>query len=456
MKESPLLSKSCKCPACEREGLFRMANPRLFSVTGRESDRHVTGYRWINGIETDVLPHHYRIWQCPHCLFADFPESFLGGGDAHRELLRSALRDISVEKHMILMSLRELVPAGDLDATGAIAIHLACLLLSTLVPKDRRDHGRLGHIALRLAWLFREQGADTQPKLKAASRALTGLAEAAERMGRLMAEAGEALGDIENLGAQRSRELDLPATSAGNPYLSVATLMGIRLKALHYQVSSLQMALLQDQQGRMVPPPAVAKASGTGLGKALADLELLWPGLPQDEGKALQMALEAMEFSYLHEEGSGGEDQSTVQAGLVLEILIRLQEYERAVDWTSLISRHAFDEVADLKTRIGVGKANGTLSAYDETVINRKIEALGLTQQRAGGRRREVLELMLERDRERIDAVLAGCASQAKEERLKALAAEGIHEALLPLVSRELATSAPARKRGLRALAGGA
>ncbi|NTV74852.1 MAG: hypothetical protein HGA66_11665, partial [Holophaga sp.] len=155
--------------------------------------------------------------------------------------------------------------------------------------------------------------------------------------------------------------------------------------------------------------------------------------------QCMLLALEALEFSYQHERGSESEDEGLAQVNLILDLLIRLGLLERALDWTSQISKYATDNVEELQNRIAKGRGTKNMTAFDETVINRKIAAMGLTRQKAGERRRDVLELMLERDREPIDASLAATATQPSTERVKALMNLGIHQGVVALLGKELA-----------------
>lgn len=443
MAEEPLITKTVACPACERQVPLRLANPRLYTVASREPDRRVTAYRWINGITTDVMPHYYRVWQCPNCLLADFHDALeAGSGDPRLEALREGFRDISIEKHMVLTSLRDLVPPADLDRQGAIAIHLAAYLIASSLPLKRRSHAKLGWLAIRLAWLYREADGAQAPAAPSASQALAGLIEATERLDRLLSEGEEAVREVQRHGQVRGKELGLGAAPKDNPYQAAATLMNLRIQALRSQAGALQMALLQDQQGRMAPLCPPIPEGATRLEKALLSLVPLWPDIPCDEGRALHAALGAFEYAYQFEGHRESDDQATAQVNLILEILLRLGDFERALEWTANISKQAFDQVAELRNRIGAGQASRTLSAYDETVINRKINALGLSQQKAAERRHEILDLMLARDKDRISELLQQHAGLTPDEQIKALGAAGIHPSLLPLVTRASFTKA--------------
>jgi hypothetical protein len=421
-----------------------VANPRLYTVAGRESDRHVTGYRWLHDIVTDVVPHHYKVWQCQKCLFAELTENLdQNPPDPRLEADRRTFGDISIEKRMVLEALREQVPGGDLTLDGAIAIHLAAILITILPSTERRvDHTKLGRLALWLAWLFREQGVPPAPPAAEGGPAAGALAEAVQRLDDLLAEATESLRDV------RARALDLgPAGSPqGAPYLTMGDMIEVRLEALKSEVTALQTTVLRDQEGRGGHGGSPVPEHAGGLRQALLALAPFWPDLPHGESQSLRLALEAFEYSYQFEGGSESVEQSVTQVNLILDLLIRLGEYERALEWTSQISKYASDTAADLRDRLAKAKASQTLSGYDGTVMARKIAVLGLTQQKAGERRRDILELMLERDRGRIDAILEQTAQLPAPDRMKALAGAGFHDGVQALVAKEW--TAPAKEGG--------
>ena len=439
MAEEPLISKTVQCPACQQEVPFRIANPRLYTVASRESDRHVTGYRWLHEIETTVVPHRYHVWQCERCLYADLADNVDKDQPALADSVRQSFEDLSVERHMVLDALRELVPSGEMDQKGAIATHLAAILVTLLPPAEHQvDHAKLGRLALRLAWLFREQDGPVATRAEPRSQAMGAVAENTERLDRLLTEAAEALGEIQRQGQRRAQELGLDGAPEGNPYQALGDMIDLRLKALQAEVTTLQMAVLQDQHGRLAQPGPLDQAGA--LEKGLAALTPLWPELPRSERESLRLALDACEYNYQFEAEDEGVEQGVPQGNLILDLLIRLGELERALDWTTQISKHAYDSIADLKERLAKAKSSRTLSNYDATVITRKVAALSLAQQSAGESRRDILELMLVRDREKIDAVLAQTALPPQE-RMKALSAMGFHDGVLALVSREMANA---------------
>ena len=316
---------------------------------------------------------------------------------------------------------------ADLDPQGAIAVHLAGLLVTSLAAPGRTlDHSRLGLVALRLAWLYREldgpvAGPDPGPQVPDA------LAEATERLVQILADAGSAVQEIRQLADVRSNDPE------GGPCRPLADLVAVRLESLQTEVAALQMAIVKG--GAPAPAPAAEPDATTGLGRALQALTPLWPDLPRNERESLRLALAAFEYSYQYEDV---DEHGVAQVNLILDILIRLGELERALDWTLQISKQSGDTVTDLKQRMDQARASHTLSAYDATAIQRRIGALKLSQQKAGERRREVLDLLLERDRERIQDLLAQTPQLPLQERLQALRAAGIQDGVIALLTREL------------------
>jgi len=442
MAEEILLTKTIVCPACEQRVPLTQVNPRAYTVASRESDRHVTRYQWLREVPDGIVPHHYALWQCPECLFTEFADTVSAEKPGEQEAARELFGDLSLEKKMVLDSLRELVPRTGMTQVGAIGIHWAALLINSLpISRSQVDHGRRGRIALRLGWLFRElDGAAPPAPPVPEGQVMADLAEATERLDRLVKDAEGVLGEIQAKGRLRGRELRLPEHSEANPYLALGELIEVRLKTLKAEVATLQMAVLHDQQGRMEPAcPETEAVLGADMAQVVQSVLPFWPDLPRTERQCLLLCLEALEYSYQHETGPGSEEQSVAQVNLILDLLVRLGLLERALDWTSQISKFAADTAADLQQRISKGKASRTMRPHDEAMVNRKIAALDQARQQAGESRREILDLMLARDRPRIDAVLKDTSALPTEMRLEALTEIGIHSGVQAMLSRELA-----------------
>jgi len=93
--------------------------------------------------------------------------------------------------------LRGLVPEGEPDFKGAVAIHLAALKIARLPDQQYIDHNKVGRIALRLGWLFREMGAEPVGATGAiGDDENADIQSDIERLQNLLADLGSTIGDL--------------------------------------------------------------------------------------------------------------------------------------------------------------------------------------------------------------------------------------------------------------------
>ena len=139
MLRNIFIEKNVICPACKAGISMKYPNPKLYAAAGRDEDQRVTSYSWAGGIETDVLPHYYAVFQCPNCLLADMKESFETHGHGVKEkALHDAIQNSPFEKRMLLRKLRRFVPQGDINWQGAVALHLAAIY-ARLLPGEKNN-----------------------------------------------------------------------------------------------------------------------------------------------------------------------------------------------------------------------------------------------------------------------------------------------------------------------------
>jgi len=156
--KSVFFSHALHCPMCSTKGVMRRPNPNLYSVTEKEDDEHPLEHSWkLEGFE-HIVPHHYAVWQCPTCLYADFVESMVppSGHDYKLFNIKRALKTVSVEREQAVERLAKLVGPEELTGAGSAALHVSALLIALLPGEKGSDPSRVGRLALRLAWILRE------------------------------------------------------------------------------------------------------------------------------------------------------------------------------------------------------------------------------------------------------------------------------------------------------------
>lgn len=438
------LSKEVECPSCKSKSNMSYPNPRLYVAASRESDMHVVLYRWAEGAETNALPHYYAVWQCPACMYADFVEVIDNPAGASRtDATVNAFKNIGMDQKLVLASLRKMVPReGDQTFEGALALHLAALFAAYLPEGEDRNHNKIGRLALRIAWLFREQTGGGQ-EVVSDSVHLENLKDRSSRLERHLLTARELLGEIKNFATARGAELGFSREEGddenSNPYFPVISSIADKLEEQQTLVAMIERLLISDAQGSISPATPNASADLSTLSHSLLNIKPKWPALPINEEQALRIAIKAFDFSYNHENYYQSIEQSMSVVSLIVDLFSRIGEHKEALHYVAEIYKSGMNNKQDLQRRIEAGRRNKTISPHDERNISRKIGNINIAIRQAGDTRRRLLEMMLNKDQKTIDKVLAENPEASGAEQTQALEAAGIPEEVI----REL------RNRGL-------
>lgn len=428
MAQNLFFEKEATCPGCRRRTTLKYVNPKLYVAESRETDRHVTAYKWLQGVKTDTLPHHYAVWQCPSCMFADFRENVeeQKGGSKDRHVL-TAFVSLPPEGKQILSELRKMVPHGEIGYSGAVAIHLAAVYIHSL-PEEKQhvDHGKRGRFLMRLAWLYREIKGKCPSSRSNSGESLTKLGHSIENFEISLAAMRENLQEISALARERAQELHLPERPEENPYLAVTGSISDKMDAIHALFANLQMAVLQDQQGKITQQAPAESEGPVDLDRSLLSISKVWPGILKSEKQCLLKVVEDLEYSFQYETDSSSTEQSISIINLILDILVRMGELDKALSWITDIYKYVSNTKMDLQRRVDEGRRSKTLSEHDESMINRKIGVINMTVQKCMERRQGVVDQMLVRDKEKIDDTLLKTAQLPMKEREKALLESGV------------------------------
>ncbi len=425
------IRKERKCPACGGHHAIRYPDPKFYTAVARESDLHVTTYRWSQAVLEGIVPHYYAVWQCPECLFADFTEKIESPeGSFKEEYLVDAFKNISGEKLKILNKLRELVPQGETDYKGAVALHLAALWVASLPDTERIDHYRLGRLALRLAWLFRERAGGRETE-HSESGPLSRLHESTALLENRIATLTEAVIEARAAAVDRSAELGIPAEGGENPYAPVVASLSDKLEELDILLIMFQSAVAQDDRGDFSLPPQPSEEPPTDLDGFLKSIKQLWPEIPLREGLCLRMAVDAFEYCFNHETSFQSIEKSMVILGLIIEMLMRINQYERALRFIAEIYKSGLENKQELQRRIGDSRRSRSLRTHDEQMLYRKIATINMAIRQAGKNKRRIIEVLLEKHKQVIEKVLAEKKRDDVHVKARALLQAGVPDAVV-------------------------
>lgn len=432
-----MLEKAAVCPACRQNTTLRYPNPRCYAAEGREADQHVTSYKWAAGIETTVIPHHYAVWQCPHCYFADLRESVEAPKNtAVQRALLETQQGMSFDKKVVLRRLRKLLPpAGEPGLGGAVALHLAALWITLLGKEEQRDHLRLGRLYLRLAWLFREQAGGRMTERKETEEPPTrkALQEALERLESEVNACGEEAAEVQRLARQRAQELHQTDESA-SPYHTLPAAVHDRIGELRQALAMLQRTLLQDARGDLQAGTAAAAAPGDDLGQNLVLLKPLWPEIPTNETQCLRLAVDSFERSIVHDSGEQSIEQVVNLIGLMVTLLTRLGDFPRALEAIAGIFKMGTNTKWDLQRRLNEAKKSDSLTPYDERMLQKKIATIAQVLEQAKLMQKRIYDAIIDNGQETIQRILAEQAGQPLEAQEKALREAGFADEIIAIL----------------------
>ncbi len=451
-----LFEKSVVCPCCTKTLLLKYPNPRLYVVAKRESDQHVTEYTWLHGIKTDVIPHYYSVWQCPFCLFADFKENVedFKRSAKNKQLIDSLNGVRQSEKFNILKGLRRLSMKGH-TPLGVLAMHLSAIYMALLPnEKEARNYQKIGRLFLRLAWLYRELMPKKQVETEKESlpesrdRNVLAIAHSIEQCEHHYQSILEELSRMRKAAAERARAKQIDPGGKQDPYRGLIENISDKLKQFRTCVEMARHTTISDLEGKLDFSGGDEIDMVGEIVKKLNALIPLWPEMPLNERKAMDMAVQAFDYSFKYEDADRSNEQGLSLMNLILRIYLRMGDLDRGLNYINQIYKMGFRDKQALQNRITQGKQNQSLSAYDEKMIRKKIGNITMTLGRAGESRRQIFDQIYLLRKEKFETLVASHPNASTQQIESLLIRSGVNEEMIPYL-KERGIIKEEKKKGL-------
>jgi hypothetical protein len=353
--KSALYTRTLACPACGSKTLQPDFKTGMYTEEERESDQHVTRYRWLQPDLPPLHPPYYALFYCPECAFTDFKEDFAEPNrlrDNRVRLLAPKLKSEIQRRGSCIATLRQGIGSVPLEFPAALRGHLLALAIQELLPGERRDHLKIARLFLRVAWLYREQGDSTQPSLQD-TEGLAALDQFAAALRELITA------------VERVRTVF--ETTPSTPKLGALVR---QVQALSRPSAELRVALLAKRD------------RGDGLG-FLTLLRGEWPQIPANEASALEAAIHAFEKVY-----ESGDADTMGLLKIMIDLNYRLGCFDRVLEYASSISKTAYEERTALQRQL----ADRTLPADQRTRLTARANRIQATLDLAADIRRQVIQ----------------------------------------------------------------
>lgn len=463
MSKKIFVEKKVKCPACQAAFDLTYPNPKLYAASGRDEDQRVTGYSWTAGIDTTVLPHHFSVLQCPACLFAEFLEKLEKPRyDPKARQVYQKLKELPFDQKMILRKFRRLVPqeAEKLDTNSAIAIHLAAIF-TALLPASHEaiDHLKLGRLYLRLSWLFRELKGEGSGAAEASAekpkgpRTIYNMGKLGEKIENHMHTIQDLLEEFREMTETRTRELNL--SPGQNPYLRSLNAVENYFDQSLQELAKLEELVIKDKKKILVlkaAPESSKKETPAGgetenLEELLESVSGQWPQVPKDEASAVKLALEAFDYSINHEGAAQDIKQGMSLGTLLVFLYMKTGHLEKALDYSVNIYKTGFRDKQQLQAQLNQAQKDESMSDAEIKEMNRELAVVSSAVEKAGDNRKKLLEMLYERDKDRVSTVLKANAGAAPEQLAKAFAGAGFHEEFAAYLNSRIAANNNVKKK---------
>lgn len=434
MARNLFLEKNVTCPSCNQSVPMKYPNTRMFAAASRDDDTRITSYSWVQGIKTDMLPHHYAVYQCPNCLYTDFKEAFekTGTPAIKEKHLFETFKKMPFERKIVLRRLHRLIPKGDLDAEAAIALHMMAIYIALLPEeKEERDHLKLGRLILRLAWLYREN----EPAAPVVdeptgdmSDTLANLSQSVDELHGYFQNLTQVVNITRQTAAKRAAELSLPADN--NPYAKLFKTVDDRINQLQQNLAQVKQAIQSDRQGKL--KEEANNAQEVTLEQLIPTITPVWPDLPQDEKTAVHMAVDAFDYSQRFEDAAQNVQQAMGLVNLIIKLLVKIGDLDKALKYIVDVFKSGFREKQDLQSRMNQLKRQEKVPPSEIKFLNKQIGTITSTLSQAAETRKKVIDLVYERDKDKLDPLLKKTAAATPEQQEHAILEAGFTEELIP------------------------
>ncbi|NIA13539.1 MAG: DUF2225 domain-containing protein [Nitrospiraceae bacterium] len=338
--KSPFVSKSVACPLCRKASRHRFFRQRLFVPEKRESDQHITSYKWLVNDVRRVHPPYYAVIHCPYCLYADMADDFEDGAStaAFPEVVRGIRRG-RLDK-VVVQLLGDVVNYQEIDFQSALNLHLLAIYFQQLAAEDLQDVYKIGRFYLRVAWLYRERASAAAPEAGAATEEAppSEVDEApgvvlghVQALRNLILDIERRAGELKPLAQARARAADCVDPEAYSGALSdFLGLMALQKKA----VARLEVCcewdvagLLEGASGAAAPVADTAGASEGYLAVPhepyMKKLKTLWESVPLNEDEAMVAAIAHFKKALSGDARLGSFQSYVTVANLVADLMVR-------------------------------------------------------------------------------------------------------------------------------------
>lgn len=296
---SPLRTTSVRCPACKEPTPQHRIRRNTFVAQEKEPDQHVVTFRWLEPVEDPPHPPHYFVWYCPRCTYADiaedYPKAFEKTFGVHVGKYFPRMDD---EARKVRRSIALGIDTNAMDFETALRLHLLAIHTQMAPPSDVQDHYKIGRLALRAAWIYRENIVSSDRPMTPEPTPEVDDKEEQQAMRTAIRKLDLAIGDVGSAWSPVVQAMEalrnFPApldTKTESQFKSVEQTFPDALQEMQSSQKRLRASMQSITRQPGVVPPQIA----TAIQRSLEPIKRNWLPLPLDETQATDLALDSFQ-----------------------------------------------------------------------------------------------------------------------------------------------------------------
>jgi len=399
----------------------------------------VTKYKWLSEKCEVAHPPLYFVFYCPECHFADAANDFSKPLDNEfSKLVIRQFQKMSPKWKTRVDFLIGHIDYENLDFRSALALHLLALCIQRISMPDSQDNYKIGRLFLRVAWLYREAAAAAHPaapgssEIRPAARksAIEQTARRIDEFGQVLEDAmdawqtldqelaGRADNNAEDVAEQEADSYDVPLREMRQAFTAQFAALE-RLKAL----------CQQEADAPAVSEPTIVAGSYQDL---IEGFQPLWSETPATEQEAMQSAAAYFRKTLWKDVRFNSAQTRYNLISLVTDLYVRCNDLDSAYKMLASLYKSNTDAIRQYEHGLEDKETSAERRKRLPGLIKRSRDALEHTAEL----RRTVLDLLMERDQPKIDALLAEHAHDPAEKRQAVLVENGIVPELILVLKK--------------------
>jgi len=424
---SPFLENPVKCPACGESTQQRTFKSKVFLPEERESDQHVTSYRWMVDNIQHVHPPNYFLYFCPKCFFTDITNEYKSpASNPFAKRVIKSFNDCDKRHRLIVEFIARHVNYEEVDFYSALNLHYLAIYIQLMPSDDSRDTYKIARLLLRIAWLFREQTPDEEGKLT-----IPAVKDILDHVDGFEGPYHEALGQVDGLISaleRRAAETEDVLPGDKNPYRAPLQSLRSKIESISADLHKIKRTCQKDLSGQLGGDQGgEAYYTFASFDEYMEKLKSVWPYAPTDEVEAMRQAIVNFDHSVSTDARLSDQNKHFSAISLITDLKVRIGDLDGAYGMVRSIYKTASDNRVKAQKKL----SDPETDERDKRKFKAQVERAQSSIAQVASLRAWLLDRLYERDKGKIAQIVNNAQGAQPEEIESALEKAGVEGALI-------------------------